>query len=72
MKFHMERATNHVWEPLGPRDMVTFIKHAFLHITFGVITTVEKNVENYVEWRFQNTKKDSLWFVLSEYYDIMI
>ena len=49
-------AENHVWGLLGSGDMATLVKHVFLHRAFGVRTTVEKTVGNYVEWCFQNTK----------------
>ena len=36
MKLHIERSKNHVWKPLGARDMRRFVKHVlFTEIVLG-------------------------------------
>ena len=57
VKFYGECTENHVWGPLGVRDMSIFVKHVFLQSSLPVITVVEKSVKNCIGWCSQIAKR---------------
>ena len=56
VKFYVECIQNHVWGPLGGREM-SMCKTCILQRSFGAMTMGEKSVENYIEWYSLNTKR---------------
>ena len=57
VKFNLECTQNHVWGPLGFRDVSIFVKHKSLQKSVGIMNMAENSIENYIEWYSQNTKR---------------